>query len=160
MNDLRSTLAAKMEVLVRKSGEMQQSHAQVQFLHLGQGSRLIACQHRSNSSLAPRLHFSSRLGGIDRKHMNLHIEQRGRDGITIRDLNGSLTLGHGDPGLRDRLVVLHQSGTDKIALNLREVTEIDSSGLATPDALTYWTASSRMKGEGRVPSSRVALARL
>jgi len=39
--------------------------------------------------------------------MSLHIEQRERNGITILELI-------------DRLVVLHQSGTDKIALNLKE----------------------------------------
>jgi anti-sigma B factor antagonist len=63
--------------------------------------------------------------------MSLHIEEREREGIVILDLKGPLTLGHGDLELRDRLPALHQSGRVNIILNLKEVTDIDSTGLGT-----------------------------
>jgi anti-sigma B factor antagonist len=63
--------------------------------------------------------------------MNLHIEQRESEGIVILDLKGPLTLGHGDLELRDRLPALRQSGNVNIILNLKEVSEIDSTGLGT-----------------------------
>src|SRR5512141_541798 len=63
--------------------------------------------------------------------MSLHIEERENEGIVVLDLKGPLTLGHGDLELRDRLPALHQSGKVNIVLNLREVTEIDSTGLGT-----------------------------
>jgi anti-sigma B factor antagonist len=63
--------------------------------------------------------------------MSLHIEQREHDGITILDLKGPLTLAHGDLELRDRLHALHQSGKVNIILNLKDTSEIDSTGLGT-----------------------------
>lgn len=63
--------------------------------------------------------------------MSLHFEEREREGITILDLKGPLTLGHGDLELRDRLLSLHQSGKVYILLNLKDVSEIDSTGLGT-----------------------------
>jgi anti-sigma B factor antagonist len=63
--------------------------------------------------------------------MGLHIEQRESEGIIILDLKGPLTLGHGDLELRDRLPALHQSGKVNIVLNLKDVTDIDSTGLGT-----------------------------
>lgn len=63
--------------------------------------------------------------------MNLQIEQRETEGIVILDLKGPLTLGHGDLELRDRLPALHQSGQVNIILNLKDVSDIDSTGLGT-----------------------------
>ena len=63
--------------------------------------------------------------------MSLHIDQRESEGIVILDLKGPLTLGHGDLELRDRLPALHQSGKVNIILNLKEVSDIDSTGLGT-----------------------------
>jgi len=63
--------------------------------------------------------------------MSLHIEQREVEGIVILDLKGPLTLGHGDLELRDRLPSVPQSGQVNIILNLRDVSEIDSTGLGT-----------------------------
>jgi anti-anti-sigma factor len=63
--------------------------------------------------------------------MSLHIEQRESEGIVILDLKGPITLGHGDLELRDRLPSLHQSGMVNIVLNLKDVTDIDSTGLGT-----------------------------
>jgi|SRR5581483_7532648 len=63
--------------------------------------------------------------------MSLQIEQRESEGVIILDLKGPLTLGHGDLELRDRLPALHQSGKVNILLNLKDVSEIDSTGLGT-----------------------------
>ena len=63
--------------------------------------------------------------------MSLHIEQRESEGIVILDLKGPLTLGHGDLELRDRLPAVLQSGKVNIILNLKDVTEIDSTCLGT-----------------------------
>ena len=83
--------------------------------------------------------------------MSLHIEQREREGIVILDLKGPLTLGHGDLELRDRLTALPQSGKVNIVLNLKEVTDIDSTGLGT---LVFGLARLRKSG------GRLALANL
>jgi anti-sigma B factor antagonist len=63
--------------------------------------------------------------------MSFHIEERELEGIVILDLKGPLTVGHGEQELRDRLSALHQSGKVNIILNLKDVTEIDSTGLGT-----------------------------
>ncbi|MDR3702920.1 MAG: STAS domain-containing protein [Candidatus Sulfopaludibacter sp.] len=77
--------------------------------------------------------------------MSLHIEEREREGIVILDLKGPLTLGHGDLELRDRLTALHESGKVNIVLNLKDVTEIDSTGLGT---LVFGLARLRRSGGG------------
>ncbi len=77
--------------------------------------------------------------------MSLHIEERESEGIVILDLKGPLTLGHGDLELRDRLPALHQSGKVNIVLNLKDVTEIDSTGLGT---LVFGLARLRKAGGG------------
>lgn len=75
--------------------------------------------------------------------MSLDIEQREREGIVILDLKGTLTLGHGDLELRDRLPALHRSGKVNIILNLKEVSDIDSTGLGT---LVFGLARLRRSG--------------
>jgi anti-sigma B factor antagonist len=61
----------------------------------------------------------------------MHVEQRESEGIVILDLKGPVTFGNGDLALRDRLAALHQSGKVNVILNLKEVSEIDSTGLGT-----------------------------
>jgi len=61
----------------------------------------------------------------------MHIQQRESEGIVILDLKGSITSGHGDLELRDRLAALFQSGKVNIVLNLKDVSGIDSTGLGT-----------------------------
>ena len=63
--------------------------------------------------------------------MSLDIEQREIEGIIILDLKGPLTFGHGDGELRDRVAALRLSGKINIVLNLKEVSDIDSTGLGT-----------------------------
>jgi anti-sigma B factor antagonist len=83
--------------------------------------------------------------------MSLHIEERENEGIVILDLKGPLTLGHGDVELRDRLAALHESGKVNIILNLKDVTEIDSTGLGT---LVFGLARLRKAG-GRLALANV-----
>jgi len=61
----------------------------------------------------------------------MHIQQRESEGIVILDLNGALTSGHGDLELRDTLAALDQSGKVNVVLNLKDVSDIDSTGLGT-----------------------------
>jgi len=78
--------------------------------------------------------------------MSLQIEEREKEGIVILDLKGSLTLGEGDLALRERLAALHQSGKINIILDLKEVIDIDSTGLGT---LVFGLAKLR-KASGRL----------
>jgi len=66
-----------------------------------------------------------------RGYTRLHIKQRESEGVVILDLEGTLTLVHGDLELRDKLDALCQSGKVNIVLNLRQVNQIDSTGLGT-----------------------------
>jgi len=77
--------------------------------------------------------------------MSLQIEQREREGIVILDLKGPLTFGQGDLELRERLAALHESGMVNIILNLKEVNDIDSTGLGT---LVFGLARLRKSGGG------------
>lgn len=63
--------------------------------------------------------------------MNLHIEQREKEGIVILDLKGRLVLGSPDQELRERLQQLRDSGHVNVILNLKGVTDIDTSALGT-----------------------------
>ncbi len=75
--------------------------------------------------------------------MSFHIERRDNEGIVILDLNGPLTLGHGESELRDALAALHKSGRIDIVLNLQGVSHIDSTGLG---ALVFGLARLRRAG--------------
>ena len=77
--------------------------------------------------------------------MNLEIEQREVEGVVVLDLKGPIVLGHGDLELRDRLPALHQSGKVNIVLNLKDVSEIDSTGIGT---LVFGLARLRKSGGG------------
>ena len=88
--------------------------------------------------------------------MSLQIEEREKEGIVILDLKGSLTLGDGDLAVRERLSALHQSGKINIILNLKEVIDIDSTGLGT---LVFGLAKLRKAG-GRLALLNVNRAHL
>ena len=83
--------------------------------------------------------------------MSFHIEERVREGIVILDLKGPLILGEADLELRDKVAALYESGKVNIVLNLKEVTDIDSTGLGT---LVFGLARLRKSG------GRLALANL
>ena len=59
----------------------------------------------------------------------MKVNQRQRDGVTILDLKGKITLGTGDIALRNAVQDALNGGARHIVLNLREVSTIDSSGV-------------------------------
>ncbi len=61
--------------------------------------------------------------------MALEIKQREREGITILDLTGRITVGAEAGRLRDALNERIKSGTRNVILNLHGVDFIDSTGL-------------------------------
>jgi len=63
--------------------------------------------------------------------VDLHIEQREKEGIIILDLQGQLVLGPNDVLLRQRLQALRQGGHLSVALNLKHVSEMDTTALGT-----------------------------
>ena len=63
------------------------------------------------------------------KRMSLDIQQREREGITVLDLSGRITVGEEAGALRDRLNEAVAAGVRNIILNLGEVEYIDSTGL-------------------------------
>lgn len=63
--------------------------------------------------------------------MDLQIEQRETEGIVILDLKGRLILGLEDLALRQRLQALREAGHTNVVLNLKEVSDMDTTGLGT-----------------------------
>lgn len=63
--------------------------------------------------------------------MSLETTHRKKEGIEILDLKGCLTLGQEDVDFRECLERLLQSGNIRVALNLDDLRELDSTGLAT-----------------------------
>ena len=63
--------------------------------------------------------------------MKLQIEQREREKISILDLKGGLVLGEEDLSLLQRLLHLLDSRHHQVILNLKDVSNIDESGLDT-----------------------------
>ena len=61
----------------------------------------------------------------------LEVKQRERDGIVILDLEGRLVLGEEELALRQRIESLVEGGARQLILNLKGISEIDSTGLGT-----------------------------
>ena len=61
--------------------------------------------------------------------MSLEIIQRDREGVTLLDLNGRLTVGQEASTFRDRVHKLTESGPRNVILNLKDVDYVDSTGL-------------------------------
>ena len=59
----------------------------------------------------------------------LDIEQREREGITILDLKGRITVGPEATALREKVAALNAAGTRNLVLNLAGTDYIDSTGL-------------------------------
>jgi anti-anti-sigma factor len=59
----------------------------------------------------------------------MKVNVRQRDGVTILDLKGKITIGMGDVALRNAVQDAINSGATKVVINLKEVTTIDSSGV-------------------------------
>jgi anti-sigma B factor antagonist len=61
--------------------------------------------------------------------MSLEIQRREREGITILDLNGRITVGPEAGALREQTSALAAAGVKNLVLNLKDVDYIDSTGL-------------------------------
>ncbi len=83
--------------------------------------------------------------------MSLEIRQREREGITILDLAGRITVGEEASRLREILRDLTAAGVRTVILNLRGVDYIDSTGLG---AMVVCYTSLRKQG-GRVKLENV-----
>jgi anti-sigma B factor antagonist len=59
----------------------------------------------------------------------MKIEKRVRDGVTILDIEGKITIGKGDVALRDAVHETLAGGARKLLIDLSKVTMIDSSGV-------------------------------
>ena len=62
--------------------------------------------------------------------MVMKIQMKQQDKVHVLELDGEVDF-HSSPELREKLQVALNSDTKKILVNLRKVTYIDSSGLAT-----------------------------
>ena len=72
----------------------------------------------------------------------MKIGIRQRDGATILDPKGKITIGSGDVALRDSVLEALESGSRKILINLKDVSTIDSSGIGELVA-AYTTVTNR-----------------
>ena len=59
----------------------------------------------------------------------MEIVKREVAGVAILDLTGKLTIGAGDVALRGAMLAELEDGRNKIVINLKDVSAIDSSGL-------------------------------
>lgn len=59
----------------------------------------------------------------------MQIDKRVRDGVTILDVEGKVTIGKGDVALREAVQEVLNAGATKILVGLGKVTTIDSSGV-------------------------------
>jgi len=59
----------------------------------------------------------------------MRVNVRQREGVTILDLKGKITIGVGDVALRDAIHEALSAGAMKILVNLEDVSTIDSSGV-------------------------------
>lgn len=72
----------------------------------------------------------------------MRVTTRKRDDVTIVDLSGKITIGAGDIALRNAVHQAVDSGANKVLINLREVSTIDSSGVGELVS-AYTTATNR-----------------
>ncbi len=72
----------------------------------------------------------------------MKIDRRQRDGATILDLRGKITIGVGDVALREAVQGAISDGATNILLNMGRVRSIDSSGVGELVA-AYTTVANR-----------------
>ncbi len=59
----------------------------------------------------------------------MQIERRIRDGVTILDPKGKITIGQGDIALRESVQAALEDGSTALLINFSKVRRMDSSGL-------------------------------
>jgi anti-sigma B factor antagonist len=72
----------------------------------------------------------------------MKVNVRQRDGVTILDLKGKITIGVGDVALRNAVQDVINGGANRVVINLHDVTTIDSSGVGELVS-AYTTARNR-----------------
>src|ERR1700753_3405801 len=72
----------------------------------------------------------------------MKVNVRQRDGVTILDLKGKITIGVGDVALRNAVQEVINAGNTKVIINLQDVTTMDSSGVGELVS-AYTTATNR-----------------
>lgn len=72
----------------------------------------------------------------------MKIQKRQRDGATVLDLQGKITIGQGDVALREAVLGAVAEGATNILLNMARVRTIDSSGVGELVA-AYTTVTNR-----------------
>ena len=75
--------------------------------------------------------------------MSLDIQQREREGVTILDLKGRITVGPEATAMREKVAELTAAGVKNLVMNLAHVDYIDSTGLG---ALVMVSTSLRKAG--------------
>jgi anti-sigma B factor antagonist len=75
--------------------------------------------------------------------MSLEIEQREREGITVLEMKGRITLGKEASALREKCAEIAAAGAKNVVFNLQHVDFIDSTGLG---ALVMCATSARKNG--------------
>ena len=60
----------------------------------------------------------------------MKVSTRVRDGVTVIDLEGKITIGRGDIAMRDAFDAAVDGGARTVLLDLRKVKSMDSSGMA------------------------------
>jgi anti-sigma B factor antagonist len=75
--------------------------------------------------------------------MSLEIEQKEREGITVLEMKGRITLGKEASHLREKCAELAAAGAKNVVFNLQHVDFIDSTGLG---ALVMCATSARKSG--------------
>lgn len=72
--------------------------------------------------------------------MNVNVRQR--DDVKILDLKGRITIGSGEVALRNAVQEALNSGAQKVLINMKDVSTIDSSGIGELVS-AYTTATNR-----------------
>lgn len=60
----------------------------------------------------------------------MNVTTRDRDGVTVVDLEGKITIGRGDVALRDAVNAAIDAGSRAVVLDFSKVKSMDSSGMA------------------------------
>ena len=76
--------------------------------------------------------------------MNMTIEERKLDDITVLDLNGTFVLG-GDSDFKKRVETVITGGNRRLLINLAKVSYMDSSGLG--ELISGYTKMQRVSGQ-------------
>ena len=80
----------------------------------------------------------------------MRVNVRQREGVTILDLKGKITIGVGDVALREAIHQALDAGASKILVNLQDVSTIDSSGVG--ELVSAYTTVTNRSGKLKLVS--------